>query len=220
MADYSKYDIDITKYQALLPDYLRTPGSMIMNQLRLMYDIINNYKDDQISIWEHFSIDKLQSDYLLWSAANPAGLDVDWQYTDLVEKLCGTYDVIREHPIGILRNSHMLRLLKVKVMGVGFDGTREKLEAILISLFGTLSSVKYLVQTRNVADHASANVFIIRSVDDASFDATDELLFEGGYYFLTILGITFSYAVIESDALVYDYTNYDDGKKYDEGVTQ
>jgi len=218
MADYSRYDIDIAKYQALLPDYLQTPGSMIMNQLRLMYDIINNYKDVQVDIWEHFSIDKLQADYLGWKNNNPAVDDVNWKYTELVENLCGTYDIIREHPVGTLLNNHMLRLLKTKIMGVGFDGTREKLENILISLFGKTSSVQYLVQTRNT-EHASANVFIIKSVDDLSFDATDTLLFEGGYYFLGLLGITFIYEVINSDALVYDYTNYD-VKKYDEGVTE
>ena len=219
MADYSRYDIDIDKYHKLIPDYLRTPGSIIMNQIQLFYDIINNYKGHMIDIWEHFSIDKLQSDYILWKTANPASDDIEWRYTDLVEKLCKTYDIIREHPVGILSNKHMLRLLKIKIMGVGFDGTREKLEEILNSLFGELSSVKYLVQTRN-SEHASANVFIVKSLNDISFDITDESLFEGGYYFLELLGITLFYTVIQSDTLVYDYTNYDDGKKYDEGVTE
>jgi len=214
MGDFSRYDIDIKKYQRLLPDYLSTPGAMIMNQLRLMYDIINNYKDDQVSIWEHFSVDNLQNDYLIWRQQNPGVEDVEWKFTDMVEKVCATYDVIREHPVGTLRNSHMLRILKTKIMGVGFDGSREKLEINLKSLFASTSSLGYLVQTRNT-EHASANVYIVKSENDLSFDATDELLFEGGYYFLQILGITLFYEVIPNDTLVYDYTVYDT-KKYDE----
>lgn len=219
MADYSRYDIDIDKYHKLIPDYLRTPGSTIMNQIQMFYDIINNYKDHMIDIWEHFSIDRLQNDYVIWSIANPALDDSEWKYTDLVEKICKTYDVIREHPVGILTNKHMLRLLKIKIMGVGFDGTREKLEEILNSLFDESSSVKYLLQTRNT-EHASANVVLVTPSNVDIFDAIDEDLFEGGYYFLELLGIQFTYSVITSDTLVYDYTNYDDGKKYDEGVTE
>lgn len=219
MGDYSRYDIDIKKYKRLIPSYLQTPGSNIMNQLELMYDIMNNYKEHIVSIWERFDIDFLQSDYQTWKAANPALEDSEWKYTDLVEKICKTYDIIREHPVGLLTNKHMLRLLKVKIMGVGFDGSREKLEQILESLFGELSSVKYLVQTKN-NEHASANVYMIVSTNDTSFDQTDTDLFEGGYYFLEILGIACTYNVIPSDTLVYDYTNYDDGNKYDEGETE
>lgn len=219
MADYSRYDIDINDFIRCFPDYLQTPGSYAMNVTQLFYDIMNSYKNTFVDLWDHLSIDNLEKDYLTWRQQNPTLNEEQWKYTILVEKLCKTYDIIREHPVGILTNKHMLRLLKIKIMGVGFDGTREKLETILESLFGKTSPVRFLVQTRNET-HAAANVFLIKSNNDISFDQTDEDLFNGGYYFLELLGITLVYDVIPYDALVYDYTNYDDGKKYDEGVEE
>lgn len=242
MADFSKYDIDIQKYYDKLPSYLQTPGGIATGQIRLMYDIMNDYKNNMVDLWSRFDINLLLNEYLVWylNKITPIidggeGLtygvnftDADWKYTDLTEKLCKTYDIIREHPVEldpienpgegtVLRNSHMLRLLKIKTSGVGFDGTKEKLEEILGNIF--TGNIKYIIQTRN-QEHAAANVVLIKPSNDLSFDDTDSALFAGGYYFLELLGITLTFLVVNSDSLVYDYTNYDDDKKYDQGVTE
>lgn len=230
MADYSKYELFLENYQGKLPYYLQTPGSTIMNQIQLYYDIMKEYKNSMVDLWRHFDLQETLSEYLLWKQANPSADDSEWKYTDLVEKLCKTYDIIREHPVGLLLNSHMLRLLKVKTMGVGFDGTKEKLEEILEAVFPSSGTITFLAQTvTNGSDHATANIYIIKSLSDTSFDATDEALFEGGYYFLKPLGITLNFDFINESTLVYDSTIYDDntddqtddnnGNRYDEGGT-
>lgn len=226
---YSKYDVDIKKFTDTLPDYLQTPGSYVMNTTRLYHDIMDNYKDIFVDLWKNLDLNHLESNYGLWvqrrtiEKGAPYDFREDdqlWKYNQFLETLCKTYDIIREHPVGILSNRHMIRLLKVKIMGVNFDGTREKLDEILNSLFGQTSKIRFLTQTRNEA-HASANVFLIVSGSDTSFDAIDTDLFENGYYFLPILGIVYDYRVVSSDALIYDYTKYDtnngDTNKYDEG---
>lgn len=223
MADFSRYDINIQDYYGKLPSYLQTEGGNALGRIRLLYDIVNDYKNNMVDLWSKFDTDNLLGEYLVWKFNNPLLNDSEWKYTDLVEKLCKTYDIIREHPVGLLNNSHMLRLLKIKTMGVGFDGSKEKLEEILATLF--TSNIRYIVQTRNLY-HAEANVFLIKSSEDLSFDATDQELFEQGYYFLQLLGITLFFEVVNDDTLVYDYTDYDataDGgndNKYDEGVTE
>lgn len=225
MSDFSRYDIDIKDYYKKLPNYLQTPGGNALGKIRLLYDIVYDYKNNMVDLWSKFNTDNLLAEYLVWKSNNPSLDDSEWKYTDLVEKFCKTYDIIREHPVAngtTLRNSHMLRLLKIKTMGVGFDGSKEKLEEILATLF--TSTIRYIVQTVNQS-HAEANIFLIKSASDASFDQTDEDLFDEGYYFLELLGITLNFSVVDTDTLVYDYTDYDsiaDGgndNKYDEGET-
>ncbi len=209
---FSKYELYLNDYQSKLPDYLQTPGSIIMNQIQLYYDIIKEYKDIMVDIWAHFDLTSTLTEYLKWRKDNPLLDDSEWKYTDLVEKLCKSYDIIREHPEGVLLNSHMLRLLKIRTMGVGFNGTKEKLEEILESVFPSSGTVKFLVQTvTNGIDHATANVYLIRSTSDTSIDDIDILLFENGYYFLNLMGITLNFDVLNEDTLVYDSTIYDDG---------
>jgi len=250
MADFSKYDLDLQKYYDKLPSYIQTPGGLATGQIRLLFDIMNDYKNNMVDLWSKFNINTLLNEYLVWylnkiNNSEVYGIDftdADWKYTDLVEKLCKSYDIIREHPVEldpignpgvgtILRNSHMLRLLKVKVSGVGFDGTKEKLEEILGNIF--TGNLRYIVQTVN-QEHAEANIWLIKPSTDLSFDDTDSALFESAYYFLELLGITLNFDVINTDTLVYDYTKYDpydpevidpetglpDGNKYDEGVTE
>ena len=228
MADYSKYDVILENYQRKLPHYLQTPGSIIMNQIQLYYDIMKEYKDLMVDMWTHFDLQLLLAEYLLWRNNNPTLDDSEWKYTDLVEKLCKSYDIIREHPVGVLRNSHMLRLLKVKTLGVNFDGSKEKLEELLEAVFPRSGSIKFLAKTAtNGIDHATADVYLIKSATDASFDTIDGDLFEGGYYFLRLLGITLRFLILDEDTLLYDNTSYDDsteddiedenGNRYDKG---
>jgi hypothetical protein len=223
MADFSKYDIDVEKYFGKLPSYLQTPGNNITGQIKLLYDIMNNYKNTIVDLWSSFDINFLLNQYLTWRSQNPLLSDSKWKYTDLVEKICKTYDVIREHPEGLLRNSHMLRLLNIKTMGVGFDGTRERLEEILRSIFP--ENIRYIVQTDN-SNSANANVFLLRNPADTSFDDIDAALFTQGYYFLKLLGITLTPLLVATDALIYDLTIYnggsidvddEDANKYDGG---
>lgn len=228
--DFSKYYKRLETYQGKLPTYLQTPGSIIMNQIQLFYDIMEGYKQVVIeNLWQNLNIDFLLSEYFSWRDKNPtADDDLDWEYTDLVEKICKTYDVIREHPVGLLRSSHMLRLLKIKSMGVGFDGTKEKLEEILEAVFPADGSIKFVTQTiTNETDHATAKVYLIKAGGYTNFDTLDEDLFEGGYYFLKLLGIKFVFEIINEASLVYDSTIYDDstenniedpnGNSYDKG---
>ena len=228
MANFSKYDLLLENYQSKLPYYLQTPGSIIMNQIRLFYDIINEYKNVVVDLWTHFDIDILLSSYFLWRENNPGEDDSEWKYTDMVEKLCKTYDIIREHPVGLLKNSHMLRLLKIRIMGVGFDGTKEKLEEILEAVFPSNGSISFLTQTDTTGTkHATAKVYLIKAGGYTNYDITDEVLFENGYYFLKLLGITLTFEAINEASLVYDSTIYDDstednienpnGNSYDEG---
>lgn len=222
MSDYSKYDLSLEKYQGKLPNYLQTPGSIIMNQIQLYYDIMNLYKETLVDIWKHFDIDTLLTEYFVWREHNPTLDDSEWKYTDLVEKICKTYDIIREHPVGkgtILRNSHMLRLLKIKVMGVGFDGTREKLDLILNTLFPSGSNVEFAIKTTTEEGiHATANVYMIKATG-ALVDDIDVALFNEGYYFLKLLGITLNFTTVSTDTLVYDNTVYDTVNEYDNGGT-
>jgi hypothetical protein len=208
MADFSKYDIDVEKYFGKLPSYLQTPGNNITGQIKLLYDIMNNYKNTIVDLWSSFDINFLLNQYLTWRSQNPLLSDSEWPYTDLVEKICKTYDVIREHPEGLLRNSHMLRLLNIKTMGVGFDGTRERLEEILRSIFP--ENIRYIVETNNSIS-ANANVFLLKNPADTSFDEIDSALFTQGYYFLKLLGITLTPIVVATDALIYDLTIYNGG---------
>jgi hypothetical protein len=223
MADFSKYDIDVEKYFGKLPSYLQTPGNNITGQIKLLYDIMNNYKNTIVDLWSSFDINFLLNQYLTWRSQNPLLSDSEWKYTELVEKICKTYDVIREHPEGLLRNSHMLRLLNIKTMGVGFDGTRERLEEILRSIFP--ENIRYIVETNN-SSSANANVFLLKNPADTSFDEIDSALFTQGYYFLKLLGITLTPIVVATDALIYDLTIYnggsddvddEDANKYDGG---
>lgn len=226
MADFSKYDIDVEKYFGKLPSYLQTPGNNITGQIKLLYDIMNNYKNTIVDLWSSFDINFLLNQYLTWKSQNPLLSDSEWKYTELVEKICKTYDVIREHPVEldpigdpgvgtVLKNSHMLRLLNIKTMGVGFDGTRERLEEILRSIFP--ENIRYIVQTNN-SSSANANVFLLKNPADTSFDEIDSALFTQGYYFLKLLGITLTPIVVATDALIYDLTIYDeDENKYDGG---
>lgn len=280
MADYSKYITDLEKYQGKLPDYIKTPGSNIMNIVRLYYDIMKEYRNTMIDFWKHFSTKTFLTEYISWKFGtidryvdngdgtyslnnstgtyirfgtddyrheddveveytadtehpyyiyNGAAVDEEWKYTDLVEKICKTYDIIREHDViidsvttsMILKNSHMIRLLQIKTMGVGFDGTREKLEELLEALFPKeISSYIYLLQTINntgtAAEHATANVYLIKTLGDLSMDGVDEGLFLNGEYFLNLLGITLNFDVINRSTLIYDYTSYDN-YDYDEG---
>ena len=217
MSDFSRYDINIQDYYNKLPNYLQTPGGNALGKIRLLYDIINDYKNNMVDLWSKFNTNELLAEYLVWKSNNPSLDDSEWKYTDLVEKICKTYDIIREHPVELdpigspgvgttLRNSHMLRLLKIKTMGVGFDGSKEKLEEILATLF--TGDIKYIVQTVNQS-HAEANIYLIKSASGDSFDQTDEALFAQGYYFLELLGITLNFSVVNTDTLVYDYTDYD-----------
>jgi len=183
---------------------------------------VNGYKNQFVNLWRALSIDKLLLEYFIWKD-NPLNInDEDWPYTDLVEKICKSYDITREHPINsdaddVLKNSHMLRLLKIKTMGVGFDGSKEKLEEILETLFPSDGAQRYVVKTLTTGvDHAAAVVYLIKAADDSKFDATDVELFEGGYYFLKLLGITLTFEFRNRDALLYDNTGYDTNK-YDGG---
>jgi hypothetical protein len=217
MADFSKYDIDVEKYFGKLPSYLQTPGNNITGQIKLLYDIMNNYKNTIVDLWSSFDINFLLNQYLTWKSQNPLSSDSEWKYTDLVEKICKTYDVIREHPEGLLRNSHMLRLLNIKTMGVGFDGTRERLEEILRSIFP--ENIRYIVQTNN-SNSANANVFLLKNPADTSFDEIDAALFTKGYYFLKLLGITLTPILVATDALIYDLTIYNGGSVDDEDANK
>jgi len=217
MADFSKYDIDVEKYFGKLPSYLQTPGNNITGQIKLLYDIMNNYKNTIVDLWSSFDINFLLNQYLTWKSQNPLSSDSEWKYTDLVEKICKTYDVIREHPEGLLRNSHMLRLLNIKTMGVGFDGTRERLEEILRSIFP--ENIRYIVQTNN-SNSANANVFLLKNPADTSFDEIDSALFANGYYFLKLLGITLNPIIVATDALIYDLTIYNGGAVDDEAANK
>lgn len=222
MEDYSKYDLSLEKYQGKLPSYLQTPGSIIMNQIQLYYDIINSYKETLVDIWKHFDIDTLITEYFIWKDKNPLLEDSEWKYTDLVEKICKTYDIIREHPVDggtLLKNSHMLRLLKIRIMGVGFDGTREKLDLILNTLFPSGSNVEFAIKTRTEkGKHATADIYMIKATG-ALVDDIDVALFEEGYYFLKLLGITLNFTAVPINTLVYDNTVYDTVNEYDNGGT-
>jgi hypothetical protein len=212
---FSSYLTDINTYIDKYPDYLKTPGSIVLNQIQLLYDIFGEFQEQIFDMWQHTSIDFLFSEYLFWKS-NPSNTDDNlWKYNDMLEKLCKTFDITREHPVGQLTNRHMLRLLKIKISGVGFDGTKESLNRIVQSLFQN-TTITFLGQTDNTK-HASANVYVIKNPDDTGFDATDTLLFEGGYYFLELLGITYDFDVINSNSLIYDINDYDNGNKYDEG---
>lgn len=221
MSDFSKYDLDLEKYIEKLPSYLQTPGSVLTGQIRLLYDIMNNYKNTMIELWSSFDINLLLNEYLIWVRDNPtlSNDDANWSYTEFVENLCKTYDVIREHPEGILKNSHMLRLLNIKTMGVGFDGSREKLEEILKNIFPT--NTMYVIQNHPTLS-ATANVFLFRNPEDSSFNLLDETLFQEGFYFLKLLGITLIFDIIDDDALIYDLTTYSQlnivENKYDGGT--
>ena len=212
---FSSYITDIANYVNKYPDYLRTPGSHVLNQVQLFYDIFQNFQEEIFEMWNHMSIDYMYSQYLLWRNQNPSASDSEWPYTDMLEKLCRSFDITREHPVGELNNIHMLRLLKVKISGVGFDGTKESLNTIITSLFQG-STITFIGQTDN-EKHASAKVYVVKNPTDILFDEIDELLFEGGYYFLEILGITYEFDVLESGVLIYDINNYDNGNKYDQG---
>lgn len=233
MENFSLYEKTLKQYQSKLPDYLQTPGSIIMNQIRLYYDIMETYKTTIKNMWSHFNVELLLDEYYEWRILNPSADDSEWKYTDLIEKLCKTYDIIREHPVEldpienqgvgtVLKNSHMLRLLKIKVMGVGFDGSREKLEEIYNTLFPTGGTITFIFQTlhkdsANNPLHATARIIVSKPSSILLFDDVDVALFNGGYYFPNLLGITIEPYIITSTTLFYDLTNYDDDKKYDNG---
>lgn len=217
---YERYKYDIKDLIDKFPDYLQTPGSTTMIQVKMFHEILELFQAQTFTMWDKLSISNMEEEYLTWSLSNPDLDDSKWKYTDMLERLCKTYDIIREHPVGRLRNSHMIRLLKVKIMGVGFDGSREKLDDILNSLFDERSNIQYLTMTVN-SSHAEADIVLIKSKNTSAFDEIDDALFTGGYYFLDLLGVKFNYSVEDIDSLVYDYTDYDDklvvgdGKKYD-----
>lgn len=218
MSNYNKYLFDLNKYQNKLPSYLQTPGSIIMNTIRLYYDIMDGYQNTIINnLWRQLNIDYLLNEYNSWSQKNPSADDSEFPYTNIIEKLCILYEINREHPVDggtVLKNSHMLRLLKIKILGIGFDGSREKLEELLSNIvFGT--GLSFFVKTKHT-DHATADVYLIRSSSQSNFDSTDEALFNEGYYFLELLGITLNFDTIEKDDLIYDTTIYDTSK-YDGG---
>lgn len=218
MADYSKYLTSVDKYQNKLPSYLQTPGSIIMNTIRLYYDIMDGYRNTIINnVWKQLDINYLLNEYNSWRLANSLADDSDFPYTDFIEKLCRLYEINREHPVDggtVLRNSHMLRLLKTKISGIGFDGSREKLEELLENVVAG-TNISYFVKTRNNS-HAEADVYLVKSTSSSNFDSVDEALFNEGYYFLELLGITLNFDTVEKDRLVYDTTVYDTSK-YDGG---
>lgn len=232
---YSEYDIPKTKYSRLLPAYLQNEGTNIMNIARLYYDIINNYKERAIEFWKLFDIDSLENEYITWKKANPALNDSEWMYTDFLEKICKSYQVTREYysfyaidnllETGsiLLNNLHMLRLLKIKRATVGYDGTRESLEAMLSRTLNNKyrassdPEIKFVLQTQtNLNDHASLNVLIIKpAVESILWTTYDDYLTYDNQYFVQLLGIAVVCEPIDSDALVYDVSNtYDADKEY------
>ena len=215
---FSKYDIDIKKYKSLFPYYLQNPGSYAMNETKLYYDIMNNYKNQIIEFWKMLDTDTLERNYMEALRNNPSLNDADYKYTYIIENLCKTYDIIREHNVGKLTNKHLIRLLKLKTAGINYDGTKEKLEEILNNIF---ENMNFLFLTDNMS-HARAKVYLIKPEDNLLFDDIDKDLFESGYYFLEILGIELEFGVIDAETLVYDYTRYadepsDPDTKYDKG---
>lgn len=210
---YDAYDYNIDKYIQMLPSYLQNKGSLIYNEIRLAYDILNNYKNIWVDIWKHLDLDYMENQYFDWKLANPLLPDSDWPYNKLLEMLCKTYDINREHPVGVLNNRHLIRLLKVKLMGIGFDGTRKKLMAVIDSVFGNTGIS--IIPITSMNQPATATIYLIRPDNPVYFDDTDQALFEAGYYFLPILGIAYSFITVDSDALIYDYEEYDKNKKYD-----
>lgn len=228
MRDFSKYDYKLKDYEELFPDYLQSPGSYTMHLTRLKYDLMNNFKNVIIDFWSKLDSNNLEEDYIIWRRNNP---DLDenlWPYAEMTSNICKTYGIRREHEVGLLTFKHMLRLLKVKKAGVGFDGTRESLNNLLKELLpgitfvaSTLTSLKGDPSVGHVP--ATADVHLIRPENDSTFfDDIDERLFEGGFYFLNILGINFRFEIRDSTDLLYDYTKYADDPsdpetRYDKG---
>lgn len=198
-----QYTYDLKDYTKAYPDYLRNPGNDLMLITELYYDIMNNYKDQIITFWKHLDLNTLESSYIRWLRNDPLPGE-KWQFTELVEGLCKTYGITREHPVGRLNERHLIRLLKIKTSGISFDGTRKRIEEIYENIFPNMNFL--FISNNSVA--ASANIYLFKSDSILEFDEIDEALFKNGYYFIDILGISFEFYTVNRGSLIYDYTNY------------
>jgi len=238
---FSEYEISKTKYSRLLPAYLQNEGTSLMNRARLQYDLINNYKNRIVEFWSLFDIDWLENQYVTWKKDNPTAEDDQWIYTGFVEKICKTYQVTREYysfyatntidPVTevpyeegsiLLNNLHMLRLLKIKRAAVGYDGTREALEALLARTLNNRyrgsgdPEIKFVLQTLTDKNyHATLNVFIIKpGVETVLWTEYDDYLTYDNQYFVSLLGVAAICTPLDSDALIFDTENQYDTNKY------
>lgn len=219
MNQTSIFGFEEDTYVDMLPLYMKTP--LMVKYLRSWGTIMVDTVKAISSFWNDLNIDRID-----------AGIDAD---RDVVTKLGLAFGFPREFGFTHydleahewventvwLKDHHLIRLVRTKVWGVGFDGTRESLirniSTTLGSSSGESTGLKIIIANHPEYE-ASVRAQIIYD-DRASWDDVDTLLWNSGLYLNPTLGIEYSLEALHSRALIYDSGSgkYDDEKVYDGG---
>lgn len=240
MAAFDEYrDNFLTDYfYQYLPGYLLTEGTTLYNEMKVFWDLMNNTRETWITrMMSPLNIKNLLNSYYAWInadgdrrdnyLANIYSEDSQFEHYLLITSACSLYGITPIHEVGALSLAHMLRLLVFKTRSRLFDGSKRR----LLEIYDTLqfsNDMRFRIQTDTGADVAgfpgsSARCFyrLYKPGDLGTatvyFNDTDDDLFNGGYYNIEILGIVYSYEILDNNALIYDNIelSYDEENEYD-----
>lgn len=241
---YKEYldDFEQDYFVRFLPGYLLNEGTTLWHEWRFYWELLDNLRKNWIKArLVPFNIQMLLNDYLGWikddsdrktdyeSAEPTYSYDEDYKHYKFILSICSFYNIGDIHPVaGRLSLAHQLRLLLFATRKRLFDGSKQRVEEIFNNIeLG--AGMKLVIQTMTGDEDeigtqpATCILSLIKSTEGASylFNETDQTLFTNGFYNIPVLGIVYTYRVVNSDALVYDIkvSKYDDDKKYDRGET-
>lgn len=235
MADFDEYRDQFEKdyFNPIFSGFLLTPGTSLYHEKKLLWDILNNTRELWIAnIWSVLDIDFLIRDYTAWIKADNDRVsdylnddyshDIDYPYYQQILNLCSIYTISKVHEVGELSLLHMLRLLVFKLKSKFFDGSKKRILDLYSQInFGDGFSFATVTETNGLAN-ASAKYYLLSAFGNnpniVEFNVVDKELFENGFYNIIVLGIKYTYTITTFDALIYDQSDYDDGKKYDGGM--